>query len=505
METDYTSRQFASGPAFNANEQANILSGNEHLNRPENQVGFQDPTRAYGYVPPTGDYASRISTRPADAPQPVNEDEIRKRKTDEAQAIVNSINAQFAPLFSGQEEQNKREEARTRAINISSGLAGSDFASAAASETEGKGKKANEMIINERAARIAEVLSKVSSQTDDAIAAKRKAFNEDTTAYNTRRKEAVDEVKNNVTSLATSGVSIAKLKQSEPNVYKRLMEDGGFQSEIEFESFFNASKPKTDKVKYTYDTRRDGTIIRYGDNGEVKIFDDIKVPAEVDPQFIQADNGQILFVDKNKPTNADGTPRFQSLGNFSKPKESSLQPGENPQLYSGLSNPTATAVRAKVNQFKSEPLIQNFAVIQEGRNFANSIEDSTTNPADDQALIYALAKSLDPGSVVREGEYATAQKYAQSWIKAYGKGVEQALLGTGFLSREARSNIKKTIETKFSSSKRSYDNLSTQYKKNISTLTGRNDGEKFLSDYSIADQNSNIVTAPDGTEIEIVD
>ncbi|MDP3763598.1 MAG: hypothetical protein Q8Q92_03030, partial [bacterium] len=161
-----------------------------------------------------------------------------------------------------------------------------------------------------------------------------------------------------------------------------------------------------------------------------------------------------------------------------------MQGGE-AQLYSGLSASTATAVRSRVSKFASEPTIQNFATIQEGRNFSQAISDTTKNPADDQALIYSLAKALDPGSVVREGEYATAQKYAQSWINAYGKGIEQALLGTGFLSQKARENIKKTIEQKYQASKRSYDSLLGQYKTGINNLTGRSDGSKFLTDYTV--------------------
>lgn len=187
---------------------------------------------------------------------------------------------------------------------------------------------------------------------------------------------------------------------------------------------------------------------------------------------------------------------------------SSYQPQSQPtnsvdaQLYSGLNGSTATAVRQQVGAFKTEPLVQNFATVQEGRNFVKSLPTTTKNPADDQALIYSLAKALDPGSVVREGEYATVQKYAQSWIQAYGKKVTQAINGTGFLSEEARSNIKKTIETKYQSSERSYDNLFNQYKSGINNLTGRNDGEKFLRDYKIENQTSGSssvkIKLPDG-------
>ena len=179
-----------------------------------------------------------------------------------------------------------------------------------------------------------------------------------------------------------------------------------------------------------------------------------------------------------------------------------LEPGTggDAPLYNGLSSTTATAVRGIVSGFKSEPQLTNFATIQDGYNFTQQISNKTTNPADDQALIYALAKTLDPGSVVREGEYATAQKYAQSWIKAYGKGVQQAIAGTGFLSEEARKNIKNVIETKYKSSKVSYDNLYNQYAKQINNLTGRDDGTKFLRDYAINTTRGGVMRSADGTQ-----
>lgn len=159
------------------------------------------------------------------------------------------------------------------------------------------------------------------------------------------------------------------------------------------------------------------------------------------------------------------------------------EPGADAPLYSGLSSQTATAVRSQVSRFSSEPIVQNFAVVQEGNNFAQSIANNTKNPAEHQAIIYALAKALDPGSVVREGEYATAQKYAQSWINAYGKGVEQAINGTGFLSEDAIRNIKSTIAKKYEASNKSYTSLENNFARGINDLTGKTDGAKFLRSY----------------------
>lgn len=172
--------------------------------------------------------------------------------------------------------------------------------------------------------------------------------------------------------------------------------------------------------------------------------------------------------------------------------------GADAPLYAGLNSATATAVRGQVGAFKSEPSVQNFVTIQEGRNFAGSLSNTTTNPVDDQGLIYSLAKALDPGSVVREGEYATAQKYAQSWISAYGKGVTQALAGTGFLSETARKNIKDTIESRYKASLKTYDNTLNQYKSGINNLTGRADGDKFLRDYKIDSSSGDTSNDPAG-------
>lgn len=198
------------------------------------------------------------------------------------------------------------------------------------------------------------------------------------------------------------------------------------------------------------------------------------------PITVELPEGQAMYqYDK-------ATGQFKLIGKNAKTYAPNTTPnGDQPQLYSGLSSTTATAVRGKVSNFKAEPVAQNFATVQDGYMFANSLSNTTTNPADDQALIYSLAKALDPGSVVREGEYATAQKYAQSWVAAFGKSVSQAIYGTGFLSNDARANIKKTIEQKYNATKKSYDNLYKQYVSGINQLTGRADGANFLTDYAV--------------------
>lgn len=140
-------------------------------------------------------------------------------------------------------------------------------------------------------------------------------------------------------------------------------------------------------------------------------------------------------------------------------------------VATGVGGLTPSQVNTTVNQirgnFDNEQVVKNFNVIAEGKQFVDSLPNDSKNPVDHQALIYALAKALDPNSVVREGEYATAQKYAQSWAKSFGKSVTQAISGTGFLSQDAIKNIKATINSRYLASKKNYDNVASEYQRQI--------------------------------------
>jgi hypothetical protein len=149
----------------------------------------------------------------------------------------------------------------------------------------------------------------------------------------------------------------------------------------------------------------------------------------------------------------------------------------------GLTNQQIDNISPLVSQFQNSPIVQNYNTIGEGYSFAKSLSNDTKNPADDQALIYALAKALDPGSVVREGEYATVQKYAQSMVQSYGKSITQALSGSGFLSQDARNNIKKTIESRFRAAETSYNNLYSETSRRINLIGSTDKGDQLLNNY----------------------
>lgn len=173
----------------------------------------------------------------------------------------------------------------------------------------------------------------------------------------------------------------------------------------------------------------------------------------------------------------------------------------------GLTNQQIDNIAPLMTQFQNSPIVKNYNTLGETLNFVSSLSNSTQNPTDDQALIYSIAKALDPDSVVREGEYATVQKYAQSWAKAYGKSVNQAFLGTGFLSEAARKNIKQTLETRFRATEASYNNLYNETQRRINLIGNTNKGDQLLNNYGgafkpVASTNAQAQTAQTQTQTQ---
>lgn len=145
---------------------------------------------------------------------------------------------------------------------------------------------------------------------------------------------------------------------------------------------------------------------------------------------------------------------------------------------------TQTKVDQYSRQFSNEAIVKKYNVVSEATQFASSLSDKSGNPADDMALIYAFAKAMDPDSVVREGEYATVQKYAQSWAQKFGFDAMRVLANTEFLAEGARANLKKTIAQRAEPITRQYENLRKYYAKRIDMATGQKDGEEYLPDYA---------------------
>jgi hypothetical protein len=141
---------------------------------------------------------------------------------------------------------------------------------------------------------------------------------------------------------------------------------------------------------------------------------------------------------------------------------------------------TQRRIDSKAKGFDANPTVKRAQAMAEAASFAKSLSDNTTNPADDQALIYNYAKSMDPDSAVREGEYATIQKYAQSLAERLGFNAARVFSNTTFLTPEARKNLKTTILARYQTTRGQYDSLRKAYSDQIAGMGG---DEGDLIDY----------------------
>lgn len=149
----------------------------------------------------------------------------------------------------------------------------------------------------------------------------------------------------------------------------------------------------------------------------------------------------------------------------------------------GLDTVTAGRVDRIVNQFDGEAIVKKYNVVQEAANFVAELQKTKTS-SNDQALISAFAKALDPESVVRESEYATVQKYAQSWAEQFGFKAERIFSNSPFLTETARKQMIATINSKYGVINSQYKNLTKNYTRRINNITGRSSGEDYLTNYS---------------------
>lgn len=126
-----------------------------------------------------------------------------------------------------------------------------------------------------------------------------------------------------------------------------------------------------------------------------------------------------------------------------------------------------STVNGIAGAFDNEPIVKNYNTVQEGYKTIENIGVNTSSPTDDIAFIYAFAKIMDPNSVVREGEYNTIQKYAQTWADNFGFKAQRLYSNTNFLSPDAKQKMLNTLKPKVDTITNQYNNLQSEYQRQV--------------------------------------
>ena len=117
-----------------------------------------------------------------------------------------------------------------------------------------------------------------------------------------------------------------------------------------------------------------------------------------------------------------------------------------------------------ITDFGNEKTVQNLSVAGSYLNQMNNFGVGTPQykPSDDIALVFSFMKTLDPGSTVREGEYATAKNAGgipETIVNTYNKVREGK-----FLTDEQRRNFIETARKSYTGISKEAENLASRYR-----------------------------------------
>lgn len=362
-------------------------------------------------VVPTSPTLPNYPTTSQPALAPVDENAIREQTRQRMQSSIDAINAQFAGLIAQENVAGQDRSGQTRAINARSGLMGSDFGSAQQEKTTQFNKSQVQALEVEKNAHVQSILQNIEDRASAEIRAKKEEALGQYTRDQATYQQAQEQARGDLKALAGKGIDLATLN---PAQKAALLKQAGYDDPNFGELVYNAMKPKASQIDFKFEKLADGQGLFYGvdpTTGQL-VTKNVKVDLPDGYNLTIAPDGTPLIFNKNDGTAkiADGFGKQQ----FAKPEDgldAQKKALEIEKLKKDLSGRGDLTPAQQNAAFK---LVDDYEkasgdLTKITANY-NRVIASAKNPtaAGDLSLIFAYMKTLDPTSVVREGEFATA-------------------------------------------------------------------------------------------------
>lgn len=427
--------------------------------------------------------ASQTAYNQTQANQPIDEAQIRAQALAQMQAEIDAQNSVFADKLARAKVEGQGRLGQSGAIQARRGLLGSDFGAAQTNVVSAGNEEVYGSIENQKQAVIQSLLNKGAEMGAKAIAEKRAAKEAGLSNYIASLSGSVESAKGRAKELATAILnSGSAFEQLDPASVQSIAEKAGVT---------------VDQIKNAY-----ADLKKAGEAEAAKTErESVKSQADIDLINQKIAEGKR---DANKPIEVGGyiyKPDGQGNWVNSGEKVSTKSEGLTPfQQFS------ATQSIAKDTQARTESA-------REMARQANLIDSSYSNilnggdrSLNTQAIITAFNKILDPSSVVRESEYdrtaagqsliARLEGKIQN-ISAGGAGVTpETLKEAADIAKQYLAGAKASIELQ---NKRAQD-MAKQFGLNPDFVGSVGVPEAVTS--SVVPK---ITTAPDGTQVEIID
>lgn len=140
--------------------------------------------------------------------------------------------------------------------------------------------------------------------------------------------------------------------------------------------------------------------------------------------------------------------------------------GEAAKAYDDLPESLQKFADKFAADFQNEPTIKNMNIagsfLNQMETIANDVGTARYRPSDDMALVFSFMKTLDPGSTVREGEYASAKN--TTGVPGYVINAYNQALDGKFLNDEQRKSFVETARKNFSGISRQAEDVAKNFK-----------------------------------------
>lgn len=275
-------------------------------------------------ITPEPIYRNPALNEPAFNPIAPDREAIRQQKLKAARERAAVVEKEFATKINSETQAGEGRNARTRALNISSGLGGSNFASSNAQKTEDFNRDQMNLLEEEKAARITAVLADAEDEASRDYNEQRQNYLQEYQISAQEKAERVKVAVDRILALGANGADLTKFKTQEKQVYDYLVKASGL-SPMEVDYKFEAAKPKAEQVDYKdiYTPTADGKtqLYRYGVDKKGNL---VEHNYTIDAPYSQ-------FATEKKPLIVDGVPYFpdpknpngliKATGFQSKPRE----------------------------------------------------------------------------------------------------------------------------------------------------------------------------------------
>lgn len=160
--------------------------------------------------------------------------------------------------------------------------------------------------------------------------------------------------------------------------------------------------------------------------------------------------------------------------------------------------------RALFTSFRGEQIVKDFNSTLNKKLSVEGIVKSGVGGPGDLALVYEFMKALDPSSVVRETEYATAAASGNIFAGYMARFNGYLKENGGFLPPQVQKSFLSIIDTKYKVAKQQYDNAKSQYRE-LAKRQGLNPDNVVIGYEGAAPEEENRVEviSPDGTEGDV--